>query len=100
MSLIEKARNHWKAHRPKAFREMQESGKLEEMLVKAVENYKQEWNDLTENGMHPHEAEEAALPNWIYLPPENLQPNLGETPPLPQEPDSMTVKPPMDMITA
>jgi hypothetical protein len=94
MSLKENARQHWQEHRPKMFRQLEESNQLERKLQEAVEDYSDEFAKATsERGLTEYEAREMLLPQYIYLPPESDQQNLGEMNPEPQEPPAMEAEP-------
>ena len=62
--LKELARSHWRQHRPKLFRDLQESGELEESLNQAAKNtlyaYQKAKSKLLKNGYKPNQAHESA----------------------------------------
>ena len=72
------AEKHWREHRPKMVSEMEAKGILEEMLLEAEQNTKNEMFDLTtqfiEQGMDPQQAHDRAWEmvreEYILLPPE------------------------------
>ena len=74
------AKEHWKKYRPKMFKALQESGKLNHHLNNAVERTGDEYCKAIEDGMEPHEAWEAVRENHLFLPSEQDQPSLGEDP--------------------
>jgi len=71
---------HWKEHRPKMYAELVRTGKLEEAAYEAQERTTDALAELISQRMPFHMAWESVRENWIYLPPERTQPNLGETP--------------------
>jgi hypothetical protein len=81
--LKELARRHWKEHRPKLFRDLQESGELEESLNLAAKNtldaYQNMKSQLLKNGYKLNQAHETAWElvrkEWILRPSED-QPDL------------------------
>ena len=80
---------HWKEHRPNLYRELQESGELEDSLESAAVAT---WNAMQrlqerlmkENGLTLNEAKETAWElmreEYILLPSEEDMPLLGEKP--------------------
>jgi len=72
------AEKHWREFRPKMVAEMEVKGILEEMLLQAEENTKNEMFELTtqflDQGMAPQEAHDRAWEmvreEYILLPPE------------------------------
>lgn len=73
------AKKHWREFRPKMVAEMEAKGILEEMLLEAEMNTKNEMFDLTtqfiEQGMIPQDAHDKAWEmvreEYILLPPES-----------------------------
>ena len=76
----EKTREHWKANRPRMYRELLKAGKLEEALDRAVEAYNEAESDLIAEGMDPMEVGSLLLTDFLFLPAEEDMPNLGENP--------------------
>ena len=64
------ALKHWKEWRPKAYRQMQEDGTLNEAAQTASWEAARQVAELMEAGYQKHEAEEVVLPETILLPPE------------------------------
>lgn len=81
--LKELGRKNWKEHRPKLFRDLQESGDLEESLSQAAKNtldaYQGAKSQLLKNGYEPNQAHESAWElvreEWLLRPSEE-QPDL------------------------
>ena len=64
------ALKHWKEWRPKAYRQMQEDGTLNEAAQTASWEAARQVAELMEAGYQKHEAEEVVLREIILLPPE------------------------------
>ncbi len=64
------ALRHWKKWRPKAYRQMQEDGTLNEAAQTASKRAASQVAELMEAGYQQHEAEEVVLREIILLPPE------------------------------
>ncbi len=73
------AKEHWRKFRPKMYRDLEQSGKLEEMLFKHQEMAKREAGELARQGLNQIEIEEIVLPQYILLPSEAEMPNLGQS---------------------
>src|SRR3954463_13525293 len=66
-----KARKHWKEFLPEKVRELRAEGRLEEALQGAAQLAQDQVNHLTRHQAYQqHEAEEVALHQFVYLPPE------------------------------
>ena len=82
------AASHWRIYRPKMYADLKMKGKLRERLEKAgreasdqVEKLSQEFESKGLDPTQAHlSAEELVLPNLIYLPSEDDQPNLSDPP--------------------
>jgi hypothetical protein len=74
------AKAHWKEHRPRMYRELEQSGQLEEALYAAQELTKDALANLLSQGVPDNQAWEAVRENWLLLPSEEQVPNLGENP--------------------
>lgn len=68
---IAQAREHWKEHRPKMFKELQQQGLLEQRLREAAEATSQEMQKLMAQGFRHHEAWEATRETFLFLPEED-----------------------------
>lgn len=75
------AREHWKEHRPKMFKELQASGQLETRLREAAEATSQQMQELMAQGFQHHEAWEATREQFLF-PPE--EPGASEEAPVSQ----------------
>ncbi len=71
---------HWKKYRPKMYAQLQKSGRLNEEAESAAKKTSEALNDLLEQGYSHDQAWEAVKENWMFLPSEEDQPNLGENP--------------------
>jgi hypothetical protein len=67
------AKDHWEKFLPKYYKKLEKSGKLEETLMKASNNYRDMASELISSGLRKHEADEFALPQYILLTPESQQ---------------------------
>ncbi|QDX22481.1 hypothetical protein FP568_15275 [Pandoraea pnomenusa] len=67
------ALKHWKEWRPKAYRQMQKDGTLNELAQTASKEAAKQVASLMEAGYQKHEAEEVVLPELILLPPEKTR---------------------------
>lgn len=65
------ARSHWEEHAPARFRQLSESGRLEEALQEAAELTYRETSELEEAGYSPDEAWQMVRENYLLLPPES-----------------------------
>ncbi|MEM5276700.1 hypothetical protein VSR17_16870 [Cupriavidus taiwanensis] len=65
------ALRHWKQWRPKAYREMERDGTLQEFAQSLSKQAAAQVATLMAAGMQKHEAEEMVLPELILLPPES-----------------------------
>ena len=89
MHWVEEARRHWREYRPKMYKALKDSGKLEERLRSAGRRASAEIGQLVEDGMQAAAALELVLPQYIYLPPESQVPLLGEEPEPPELPPQL-----------
>jgi hypothetical protein len=64
------AYQHWKNNLPGWFNELQRTGRLEEVLMKASQGHRGMVMTLIESGFALREAEKIALPQFIMLSPE------------------------------
>ena len=81
------AKEHWKEHRPKMYRQLEESGRLEDALYAAQELTVAAMADLIERGVNWYQAWELIREEWLFLPSEEDVPELGS--------DPMTWQPPL-----
>jgi ABC-type xylose transport system substrate-binding protein len=65
-----KALAHWKAWRPKMYREMKKAGTLNQHAQDASKEAARQVAELMAAGYQKHEAEEVVLPELILLKPE------------------------------
>lgn len=75
----QQAKKHWKTYRPKMYRQLQRSGRLNETLQQAAENTGEALADCIEKGMKYDQAWELVREMWLFLPSEEDQPKLGES---------------------
>jgi hypothetical protein len=62
---------HWKEHRPKMVRELEQEGKLLEMVLEAVSNTLEALYRLeVEKKVPANQAWEMMREEWLFLPPE------------------------------
>src|ERR1019366_2455694 len=87
------AEAHWKKYRPKMYRELKESGELNEFLEKAAHRAMDQCVAYVESGMHPLEAESEAKRNYLFLPDEEDVPLLGENPDALPDPANLMTTP-------
>ena len=66
----EQAREHWAEFQPTRFRELNETGKLEDALDYAVEQTWREMKSLMDSGVPAHEAWVMVRENYLILPEE------------------------------
>lgn len=67
---IAQAHQHWKEHRPKAFRRMKADGTLGQRLTEAAEATEAEMRNLMAQGFQHHEAWEQVRETYLFLPEE------------------------------
>ncbi len=72
----ELALRHWKEFRPNMVAFLTKNESLEDALVNAQENAKTEMTLRLQRGEHFHQAKEATLGYWIFLPSEKEVPIL------------------------
>ena len=68
--ILTKIRKHWKKYLPAKVKALREQGGLEESMQAAARMAQQEIERLRASGYQEHEAEEVALKEFVYLPPE------------------------------
>ena len=73
------AREHWKEHLPKMYRELRESGQLMPVLLELQETISDQISEMIANGASPHEAWEIAR-EQIFLPAEDDETNQNDLP--------------------
>lgn len=64
---IAQAREHWKEHRPRMFKELQARGLLETRLREAAEATSEQMQSLMAQGFQHHEAWEATREQFLFL---------------------------------
>jgi hypothetical protein len=74
------AKEHWKKYRPKMYAALERSGKLNQHLNMAVEQTKNDYAQMIEDGMPVDAAWEAVRERYLFLPTEKDVPVLGENP--------------------
>lgn len=79
-SLAHLAIEHWQKVRPKLYAELKASGDLERLARAAAKRTREAHANLIEQGWAPDQAWEAVREDWVFLPSEEDQPNLGENP--------------------
>ena len=75
-SIGRQARRHWKEHRPKMYKELQEAGTLKTVLLELEDRVAQQLEDLWKEGLNPDQAWEMVR-DQVLLPSEEDQPELG-----------------------
>jgi hypothetical protein len=75
-----KIKAHWKGHRPKMAKELEEAGQLDER-VQAAEQFTLDSDaDAIRSGLNPDQARELTREMWALLPTEEDVPELGSCP--------------------
>jgi hypothetical protein len=87
------AKAHWRKYRPKMYRELKQSGDLNDFLEKAARRAMDQCVAFVEAGMHPLEAESEAKRNYLFLPDEEDVPLLGENPDALPDPANLMTTP-------
>ena len=82
----ENIKAHWKKFRPTMYRELEQQGILDQQAQNASDLTKDALADLIEQGLPYNQAWEMVRENWAFLPSEEDQPHLAETPPFPNPP--------------
>ena len=75
-SIGQMARRHWKEHRPKMYKQLQEEGKLHEVLLELEDRVAKQLEELAMKGLNPDQAWEVVR-DQVLLPSEEDQPELG-----------------------
>ncbi len=70
----EQARAHWKAFRPRLFRDLKKAGKLEAALDDAVQRTSREMAALQAMGYRDYEAWEVVRESYLFVPKEGKKP--------------------------
>jgi hypothetical protein len=83
-SLEAQIARHWREHRPKMSRELEEAGMFRQSVKRAADRYTDVLVQCVQKGLDPNQAEELAREEWMY-PSEEDMPVLGERPPDPTE---------------
>lgn len=65
------ARQHWKEHRPRMFKQLQESSQLQPALTQAAEQTAADLEALQAEGLDWHQAWEIVRERYLFLPPES-----------------------------
>lgn len=87
------AEAHWRKYRPKMYRELKQSGELNDFLEKAARRAMDQCVAYVEAGMHPFEAESEAKRDYLLLPDEDDVPLLGENPDALPDPANLMTTP-------
>jgi hypothetical protein len=66
----EQARAHWREFRPRLYRGLKRSGKLEQALTDAAERTHLEMKQLEASGFYTHEAWEIVRESYLFTPEE------------------------------
>ena len=77
-ALAAKARKHWAVWLPERTRELKAAGIFSIETQKAAVRAQREILVLTQGGFQIHEAEELVLPQYILLPPEEIEDEEAE----------------------
>ena len=75
-SIGQEARRHWKQHRPKMYKELQEVGTLKTTLLELENRVAKQLEDLAHQGLNYDQAWEMVR-DQVLLPSEEDQPELG-----------------------
>ena len=75
-SIGQMARRHWKQHRPKMYKQLQEEGRLNEVLLELENRVAKQLEDLSLQGLNYDQAWEMVR-DQVLLPSEEDQPELG-----------------------
>jgi hypothetical protein len=86
---IRDTKAHWKQHRPKMYADLVAKGKLDSHAQKAAEQTSKEYQAGITNGMDPQASWESVRENHMFLPDEEDQPSLGESPEASQGPTNL-----------
>lgn len=73
------AKAHWKKYRPKIYRELQQSGRLNQAAQQAADNTGEALADCIESGMSYDQAWEYVREQYLFFPSEEDMPHLGES---------------------
>ena len=87
------AEAYWRKYRPKMYRELKQSGELNDFLEKAARRAMDQCVAFVEAGMHPLEAESEAKRNYLLLPDEDDVPQLGQNPDALPDPANLMTTP-------
>lgn len=68
--------HHWRQHRPKMWKALQQSGQLLQALEVAASRTAQAEASLIQQGVPPHQAQERFREEWAFLPSEADVPEL------------------------
>ena len=75
-SIGQQAKRHWKQHRPKMYKELQEAGALKTTLLELENRVAKQLEDLSLQGLNYDQAWEMVR-DQVLLPSEEDQPELG-----------------------
>ena len=75
-SIGREAKRHWKQHRPKMYKQLQEEGRLNEVLLELENRVAKQMEDLSLQGLNYNQAWEMVR-DQVLLPSEEDQPELG-----------------------
>ena len=66
----QRAKDHWKRHRPGMYADLEASGQLDDRAEKAAEQTREEYHAGITNGMDPQASWESVRENHMFLPDE------------------------------
>jgi hypothetical protein len=79
-SLVLQAKEHWRQYRPKMYAALEASGQLDQMAREAAQRHEDALYALIQKGLKFHEAEALVREDFVFLPSEEDQPELGAAP--------------------
>ena len=69
-NLGQQIKRHWQEHRPRMYRELEQSGKLHQALVQAQNQTSDALHSLLYQGVPYDQAWESVREEWAFLPTE------------------------------
>jgi hypothetical protein len=73
-NLGQQIKLHWEKYRPAMYRQLEQSGKLDQALLQAREQTSDALHSLLRQGVPYHQAWESVREEWAFLPSEADQP--------------------------
>ena len=75
-NLARQIKRHWQEHRPRMYRELEQRGKLHQVLVQAQNRTSDALRSLLVKGVPYDQAWESVREEWAFLPSEADEPAL------------------------